>query len=772
MSERSTLRLVVLQVLVVSLLLTLGARLFYLQVVSGDSYRQAAQDNRVREIITPAVRGLIVDQLGRPLVANRTSLVVSVQRGTMVRPDPKDDQGTVPTKAGTAVLPRLAKALGLTYEALWDKLQLCGTKGAKKPPACWNGSPYQPIPVAKDITTDLALQIMEKRSQYPGVQAELEAVRQYPRPYGANAAHMLGYLGPVNDGELAASKSTVGDGQTELRRTDLIGRSGLESQYDEALRGKPGVEQLAIDKSGTVSGTVGDTPSTPGSYLVTSLDARLQSVLEQQLVVSIDRAHKQGKSGESASGVVVDTTNGQILAMASYPTYDPSVWVGGIGKKEYEALTSTKSGYPLIARTTQGLFPPASTFKVVSTAAAARSGLSLNGPYNCSSDIKIGNKTFSNHESQSFGPISVARALEVSCNTVFYQLAYRMWQDDGGSRTSGVHRDAIEKTAQAFGLGSRTDIDIPGEVAGRVGGRGFKQAFWEKYHDTWCQRKDDPTRRPFLRALDADNCASGNVYRGGDAANLAIGQGDTVVTPLQMAMIYAAIANGGTLYEPHIAKAIITSDGKHVTRVKPKVRAKLPMSAATVAYLHEALNGVTAHAGGTGSGVFAGFPLAQIPVSAKTGTGQVQGKDSDVWFDSYAPSSKPRYAVVMTVQGGKSGAETVGPSVRKIYEAIFGVTGSTVDPARSVLVGGAPNRRLPIVRGDGTVVYPEAAHGKPPTSGAAAIPSAKASPSGSPSSSASPSSTAHGALAGAPLLAAGAWRRRRRRPGATRSRAP
>jgi penicillin-binding protein 2 len=447
--------------------------------------------------------------------------------------------------------------------------------------------------------------------------------------------------------------------------------------------------------------------------------------------------------------------------MASYPTYDPSVWVGGIGKKEYATLTSPTSGYPLLARTTQGGFPPASTFKVVSTAAAARSGLSLAGPYDCSSDIKIGNQTFANHESQSYGKISVARALEVSCNTVFYGLAYRMWQDDGGSRASGAHRDAIEKTAAAFGLGSRTNIDIPGEVAGRVGGRGFKKAYWEKYRDVWCQRKDDPTRRPYLRAIDADNCASGYVYRGGDAANLAIGQGDTVVTPLQMAMVYAAIANGGTLYEPHVGKAVISSDGKHVTPVKPTVRGRLPMNSATMAYLREALNGVTAHAGGTGSGVFAGFPLAAVPVAAKTGTGQVQGKDSDVWFDSYAPANKPRYAVVMTVQGGKSGAETVGPSVRKMYEAIFGITGTTVDPARSVLVGGAPNRKLPIVRGDGTVLYPEVAHGKPPASGSAAMPAPPATPSGSPSGS--PSPTATGTVVGAPLLLVGAWRRRRRR---------
>jgi penicillin-binding protein 2 len=180
-------------------------------------------------------------------VSNRTSLVVSVDRGTMVRVDPKDDEATIPSKTGAAVLPRLAKALGLTEEALWDKLQLCGTKGAKKPPTCWNGSPYQPIPVAKDVSTDLALKIMERRAQYPGIKAELEAVREYPTPYGVNAAHLLGYLGPVNDEELSASKeAAAGDPTSALARTDLVGWPG--SVYDEALRGKPGVQRLSVDR--------------------------------------------------------------------------------------------------------------------------------------------------------------------------------------------------------------------------------------------------------------------------------------------------------------------------------------------------------------------------------------------------------------------------------------------------------------------------------------------------------------------------------------------
>ena len=265
MSERSSLRLAVLGILLGSLLLTMVGRLFFLQVVAADVYTQQASDNRIREVVTPATRGLILDQAGRPLVANRTSLVVSVDRTEIGKQ--KDD--------GRAVLTRLAKALGMTYQSVADKLVICGTKNAPKAPVCWNGSPYQPIPVAKDISQDLALTIMEKRADYPGVSAGLEAVRVFPAPYGVNAAHLLGYLGPVNDAELEAQKKARAAGQvqpseSQLRRTDLVGRAGLESQYDEALRGIPGIKQLAVDQSAAVVGTVGETDSTPGEYVVTN----------------------------------------------------------------------------------------------------------------------------------------------------------------------------------------------------------------------------------------------------------------------------------------------------------------------------------------------------------------------------------------------------------------------------------------------------------------------------------------------------------------------
>ncbi|MEI6364508.1 MAG: penicillin-binding protein 2, partial [Actinomycetes bacterium] len=247
MSDRSRLRLLVLQVLAVSLMLTLFGRLFFLQVVSGEQYQRAAADNGTREVVTPAVRGLILDSQGRPLAQNRTTIVVSVDR-TAVRKQ-KDD--------GVAVIKRLSKTLGMRESKVKGSLTLCGTKGAAKAPVCWNGSPYQPIPIAKDVSTDVALSIMERRELYPGVTAELSTVRDYPAPGGAQSAHVLGYLGPVSDKEYS-------DGSSGFRRTDLIGRAGLEATYDTYLRGVPGFKSLAVNNAGSVTGTVATQDATPG----------------------------------------------------------------------------------------------------------------------------------------------------------------------------------------------------------------------------------------------------------------------------------------------------------------------------------------------------------------------------------------------------------------------------------------------------------------------------------------------------------------------------
>ncbi len=699
-SERSNLRLIVLGILIFSLLATLVSRLFYLQVMEVDEYRAAAQNNTVREVVEPAVRGLILDQVGRPLVSNRTSIVVTIDRQELNQQ----------AKSGDAVIARLAGILGTTPASISERLMPCGIEGAPKPPICWNGSTYQAVPVAFDVDPQTALAIMEKRSEFAGVTAKLTAVREYSGPFDVNAAHILGYLGPVTEEQITQQgQSSAYD---RLRRTDTIGRSGLEKFYDTQLRGKPSVTTLEVDTLGQITNYLDQKPAVSGDYLVSTIDAKLQSVVEKQLVAAVQRAQGQGYPGDSGAAVVVDVRNGQILAMASYPTYDPSIWVGGVTQKQYKSLIKSDS---LSSNATQGLFAPGSTYKVVSTAAAGKEGYSLYSNYNCPKQVKLGTQVFRNYESSAYGRISLARALEVSCNTVFYGLAERMWEAAGGSDATRDSADPIADAASMFGFGTPTGIDLPVESAGRIASRAFKVQNWEAKRDTWCAnaiagypdtRKTDPKLANYYTALDKENCADGFRWREGDALNAAIGQGDTTVTPLQMAMAFSAIANGGTVYEPKLVKAIMGADGTVIERIAPTVKSQLDLPKSTINFLQNTLPGVTTD--GSGKTPFIGFPLNQIPVASKTGSAQVTGdKVSTSWFASYAPANKPRYAIVMMVTQGGTGSKTSGPSVRKIYEALFGVNGTTVNPNNSVLVDGAPSKSLPVIRPDGTPVTPK-----------------------------------------------------------------
>ena len=704
MSERSRLRLYVIQVLVLSLLVTLGGRLWYLQVVTADEYQRAATDNRVREVVTPAIRGLILDDKGRPLVRNRTTLVVSVSRTELLRQRDR----------GRAMIARVAKVLGRDFDDVWGRTRLCGTAGAPPPPVCWSGSPYQAIPVVEDADTRLALQILEHQEDYPGVTAELGAVRDYPGGgVRANAAHLLGYVGPVSDYDLEGPRGK------ELQKTDTIGRAGLERQYDADLRGKPGVTRLAVDNLGGVTGTVSEVEPTPGNHLVTSIDAKVQAVAEQQLRAAITRArtvgdrNKGGKRYKADSGavVVMDVTTGRIVAMASWPTYDPMVWVGGITAKEYARISGARNNFPNQSRATQGEFAPGSTFKVISLAAAVMAGYPLGGTYPCPGSYDVGGRNVRNYESQAYGQITLKRAIEVSCDTVFYKFAYEMWLRDGGITPRKKPRDGFTRMAKAFGLGRKTGLDLPEESDGRIADRAWKQQFWQRTKELNCAKArtgypeltgKDPARAMFLKRLARENCLEGNRYRAGDAVNFSIGQGDTTTTPLQMARVYAAVANGGTLWVPTVGKAVLGPDGKVVRQIKPRSAGRVPVRPEILRYLQKALRGVPEN--GTARYPFIEWPLDKLPMAAKTGTSEVYGKQSTSWFAAYGPTTKPQYSVVMMVSQGGTGSGVSGPSVAKIFEALLGVKEGKVVPSAAILR--TPPTALPRIRPDGTIVVP------------------------------------------------------------------
>ncbi|MEU2163107.1 penicillin-binding protein 2 [Streptomyces chengbuensis] len=687
-TPRVQIRLIVIQVLVFSLFATLGGRLWYLQIRNGDEYTNEAKSNHVQQVVQPAVRGSILDARGVPLADNETRLVVSASRTDLMKM--KDD--------GKGVLTRLAGVLGMKPKDVMDKVRLCD---AKTPQPCWNGSPYQPIPVTDEATTQQALQIRERAEDFPGITAEPMAVRRYVAPGKANTAQVLGYLSPVTDEEIEKAKDT----DSPFLRSDQVGRSGLERTYDKDLRGKAGVTRYEVDNLGRVIGLAQADKAEPGANVVTSIDARVQAVAEWELNNAMKEARKvfddnTGTNYKADSGavVVMEAKTGRVVAMASLPTYDPNAWVGGISAKDYARLTGKKSNFPLLNRAIQGQAAPGSIFKVIPTTAAVNAGYDFNGRYPCPSSYSIGNQVFKNFESQGHGSITLGQALEVSCDTVYYALSHQQWKKDGGLKPKKTPADWFYKTAHQFGLGAETGIDLPNEVTGRVPDRRWKQKFWEANKDYWC--KVGKKGGDYIQQLSYENCLEGNLMRAGDSVNYSIGQGDTLVTPIQMATIYAAISNGGTMWNPTVGKAVVSADGKSVREIKPKSHGKLPMDPKTRKLMNEALAGVATR--GTAAWRFGGWPQDKIPMHAKTGTAEVHGKQTTSWFATYTKD----YSIVMTISQGGTGSGASGPAVRNIYNALYGLDMEGNQDLKKALLP-QPQKALPKIQPDGSIDAPK-----------------------------------------------------------------
>ncbi|MFJ2112217.1 MULTISPECIES: penicillin-binding protein 2 [unclassified Streptomyces] len=687
-TPRVQIRLVVIQVLVFSLLLTLGGRLWYLQVRNGQEYTDEAKNNHVQQVVQPAVRGSILDTRGVPLADNETRLVVSASRTDLIKM--KDD--------GRAVLTRLADVLGMKPDEVINKVRLCDSQ---TPKPCWNGSPYQPIPVTDEATTQQALQIRERAEDFPGITAEPTAVRRYTAPGLANTAQVLGYLSPVTDDEITKAQDT----ESPYLRSDQVGRSGLERTYDKQLRGKAGVTRYEVDNLGRVIGEAKSDKAEPGANVVTSIDARVQAVSEYELNEAMKAARKEmdrntneNYKADSGAVVVMETRTGRVVAMASQPTYDPNSWVGGISAKDYARLTGKKSNFPLLNRAIQGQAAPGSIFKVVSSTAAVNAGYPFNGNYPCPSSYSVGSQVFKNFESKGYGSITLGKALEVSCDTVFYGLAHKEWQKDGGTKPKKAAHNWFYTTAHQFGLGKETGIDLPNEVSGRVPDRQWKQNFWEANKAGWC--KQGKKGGTYVEQLAYEGCLEGNLMRAGDSVNYSIGQGDTLVTPIQMATIYSAIANGGTLYNPTVGKAVISADGKRIQEIAPKSHGKLPMNKATRDEIDEALAGVATR--GSAAWRFGGWPQDKIPMHAKTGTAEVYGKQTTSWFASYTKD----YTIVMTISQGGTGSGASGPAVRKIYEAMYGLDKEGKQDVKKALMP-TPRVALPTIQPDGSIDAPK-----------------------------------------------------------------
>jgi penicillin-binding protein 2 len=683
-ADSSRTRISVLRLMLGSLLLTLVARLAFVQLLDPHKPEQSAGRTHLGTIVLPAPRGQILDARGRVLVGNRTTHVLTVDRSAL---DGLDDKGA-------GMLARLAGVLGTRAGDLRKQLTPCGRS---VPAPCWTGEPYQPVPVASDISPAVVLAVSEHAEEFPGVAVTTQTVLNYPGR--SLAAHLLGYTGAVGAEDLRADRRLVD--------ADTIGRSGLEQFYDAALRGVDGARHVELDARGDALRTASVTPAQPGENVVTSIDADVQALAERALGNQLAASRAQGNPAPAGALVVMDPHTGRVLAAASYPTFDPTLFVGGISVADYHKLTDPAADAPLISRAIAGQYAPGSTFKLISASNDVTDGaISLDGQYPCPGSLDVDGRTKTNYDSESFGgAIGLRFALQVSCDTFFYAPAVAEYQADDARIAAGQQpAESLQRMARAFGVGSPPGIDLPADeqAAGSVSGRGQRLANWKANRADYCAAAAkgypavaDPTTRAYLTRLASENCTDGWRYRAGDNADLAIGQGDTTLSPLQLATAYSAMVNGGKLVAPTLGWGVINADGAVVRTVTPRLVRTVPVPPGVLGFISDSLHFQDSHSV-SGALAFDGSPI-KLQIGGKTGTAEVYGKKDTSWFASWGPvppgqpASRARFVVVGMVEQAGLGSRAAAPMVRTVYEGLLGASG------KAVLPGAAPETKLPVV---------------------------------------------------------------------------
>jgi penicillin-binding protein 2 len=614
--ESARLRMGVIGMVVLSLFAALFARLWYLQVVASPASTRAVIVNQVRVVPEEAPRGRILDRQGRVLVANKVSEAVTVNR----------------VKFANTVeeVTRLAALLNVPPAVLVNRMN------------DQRFSPYKPVPVAEDVPKDVVVYLAEHKDDFPGVEAAELTERAYPN--GSLAAHLLGYVGEINDEELKARK---GKG---YRLGDSIGKSGVELSYEDALRGTPGLTKLEVDSRGRVLQTLDEQPPVQGNDLQLTIDLDVQKLTEDSLAQGLDAARrsydkdtKKNFLAPAGAAVVLDPRDGSVLGLASFPTYNPADFVNGIKPDVYASLIGPQSHAALTNRAVSGQYAPGSTFKLVTAIAGLTDGLiQPTTTVNDTGSLKVGTGLFKNAGGRSYGYVNLAQALTVSSDVYFYSLGANFWYK------RGQVGDGIQSTARELGFGKRTGIALDSEQPGRV-----------PDPET---RKREHDRHPSLFPESR--------WFAGDNVNLAIGQGEMAVTPLQLANAYAAFANGGTVYTPRVAAGVLQPDGKPVRVLGPEPRGHVNLAPTVRNVIMAGLRGAVADPKGTAYGAFAGF--SGFPVAGKTGTAQVTGKQDTAVFVCMAPADNPQYVVAVFMEESGFGGAVAAPVARRIMDGLAG----------------------------------------------------------------------------------------------------
>lgn len=662
-AARPGLRLRITGVIVIGLFAVLGLRLWALTVLQAPAAAQAVNANQIRAVQIQPTRGLILDRYGNPLADNQV-----VEQITLAR---------VAATQYPAVVGRLAALIGET------------TAQVKATIADPRFSLYKPVPVLtggaseadqEAILSDI-LYIKEHQAEFPGVDSVATTQRNYPQTEfpgpaaaGYPASQTLGYVGTINSAELQ-SRSSQG-----YVAGDAFGQSGLEYQYESQLRGVPGQQLLEVNPQGQVVGTVKTIPAAAGDDVVTNIDTNLQQVADNALATQIlylrrtdDKTCNNGAGcNPPATGgavVVMDPQTGAVYAMSSYPTYNPSEWVGGISTAEYAALSDPANNEPLLNRAIDGLYTPGSTFKLNTATAALNLGLwPVNKIYDDTGTFTVpgcqyGSSTCEFHNSEGdggFGDVDISTALTVSSDDFFYNLGAEFYD-----QSAQYGQTPIQNQAMQYGLGDLTGIDLPGEVQGRVDSAAERA----KLH------AESPTGFPNTTWYPADN------------VEMAFGQGATVITPIEQAVAYSTFANGGTRYAPQVAAAIVSPSGTVIKRFTPQITGHVDLPATTDQALLTGFEGVVNNPRGTAYGVpgLATFPGG---VAGKTGTADSEiGKEPTAWFIGFGPTADPQYVVVCVIDQAGYGATAAAPVVGSIfsYLAAHPVTAAGIPPGKEVV---------------------------------------------------------------------------------------
>ena len=617
------LRLAILGIVVVSLFAALFSRLWYLQVMDADTFEVEAKNNQVRIVYEPAPRGRILDREGRILVDNRGARVVTLSRKSA---------SDVPE-----VVLRLAALLNVPEKDIRDRINDV------------RYSPFTPVPVAEDVAEEIVVYIREHAADFPGVDAPVQAERSYPE--GPIAAHVLGYVGQTTKAELDDRRSKG------YREGDEIGKQGVERSFEEELRGEPGRRVLQVNADDEVFGPpLRDDPPRQGHDVRLTIDLDIQRVAEESLQQGLNSARRRydrdsGKFFVAPAGsvVVMDPRNGEVLAMASNPTFVPGDFVNGIRPEVFAQLQDPALHCPLCNRTIQGQYAPGSTFKLVTSVAGYKSGLIddkttiLDGGVFRVRGCRGEKCTFRNAGGVAWGQVDLARALTVSSDVYYYQLGSSFWTQ----RTK--HGDAMQSIARDLGFGARTGVDLPSEARGRV---------------------PDPETRKRLHEQNPKAFPNGD-WRTGDNINLSIGQGEMAVTPLQLATAYGTFANGGTVYKPRMLDKVLDQDRRVLSETRPESIRKVEFPPPMRQAMLNGFYGAIADGKGTARGAFAGFPLDRLPVAGKTGTAEVAGQKQDTaLFVAFAPVENPRYVVAVVMEEAGFGGSVAAPVARRILEKI------------------------------------------------------------------------------------------------------